>query len=128
MAWTLKFVSSFGTVHEKAYARVALFAFDRGSQNMRAVFNIYCDADAAKAGKQPLAQTEMIIGKEAQVIQPAVTHPTTGDILIPEVAMPSFDEVMKMDGGENAALYDSVAGSIYSVSKALSAFQAAEKA
>lgn len=86
-----------------AYSRVVFFAYDETTKAMRVVLNVYGDKASRAAGKQPIRQEELVIGREAH----AAVLDSDNNVIKPRV--PSFDEVL----ADNAGDFESIKKAVY---------------
>jgi hypothetical protein len=127
MAWKHNLtVPNWNVEVQDLYSRVNLFQIDYINKTIQIAFGVYkTAADAADPVKsrQPLQVIPAVIGPHRTVIQAEVKHPVTKEVLIPEVTIPSFDEVI----AANQEVYAATVTAIYELSVLLKEFQSAVK-
>jgi hypothetical protein len=115
-----RYDSRFRTTHERGYARINLFGYNRKAKTLRVCFEIFADKDAADANAEPLSIDEYAIGREAQILRPE-TKDANGMIVVPELQLPAFDEVITT----HAEAFNLVSRAIYTISAKIPQFEGA---
>jgi hypothetical protein len=90
---------------------------------IRVVFSIYADRQAADDGGEPIDQREFVATRESRITQDAISDPATGQVVVPEVRMPSFSDVV----AGNEPVVTEVVDAIYRVSAGFPDFTGATK-
>lgn len=112
-----KLMSDFGFEIEGCYVKVIFFAIDIPQEAMGIQLGYYASKEAADAKKPYIKNQQIGIGPQANIIQPEVKHPISGDVLIEKVEVPSYADLAKTGAGKTA--FDSVKALIYVMIKAV---------